>query len=316
MSRGAVRRGLAFVSLAIGAWTAVALSSPRAIVADEPEDRADNCVVCHADPEIRSERPELYVRPETIAASMHDGLSCTSCHPQVSARLHEDTAAEIARARAACADCHRDPAETYEAGVHGSASDVPPALEVGPPPAPGSDAPAIGDATGELPSVRPTCVTCHGNHEVPAARSRSFVAAASSQCSRCHGERGESFFDRNYHGKETRLGREDAASCADCHEAHRVLPSTDVRSPVSEANLLATCRVCHPTAPPNFADIEIHVLGQPLPSDPKLGAVTLYMLVILVGTFGFFGAHTLLAIRHSVRERRRRGPAPEGGDAA
>lgn len=317
MSRAALRRGIAIASaVAVVLAIALALSSPRALAAEEPEDRAANCVVCHADPDIRAERPDLYVTPETIAASMHEGLSCTSCHPQVSARLHEDPAAEVAKARAACADCHRGSAEGYEAGVHGSRSDVPPALEVGPPPEPGSASPPIGETTGERPSARPTCVTCHGNHEVPAARSRAFVTAASSQCSRCHTERGESFFDRNYHGKETRLGREDAASCADCHQAHRILPSTDARSPVSEANLLATCRICHPTAPPNFAGIEIHVLGQPLPSDPKLGAVTLYMLVILVGTFGFFGAHTLLAIRHAVREGRRRRTASEGGGAS
>jgi len=47
----------------------------------------------------------------------------------------------------------------------------------------------------------------------------------------------------------------------------------------------------------------VHVEGTPLPTDTKLRTATLYMLLILVGTFLFFGAHTALAIRHAWRSR-------------
>jgi len=155
-------------------------------------------------------------------------------------------------------------------------------------------------------------VTCHGAHAIPPATTREFAARTATTCSDCHTERGESYFDHNYHGKETHLGRYDVATCADCHGAHRNLPASDPRSTVNPANVLQTCRQCHADAPPNFADIEIHVGGGPLPSDPKLAAVTLYMLVILTGTFLFFGAVMVLAIGHEWGTRRRGSGAPGG----
>ncbi|MFA5787761.1 MAG: hypothetical protein WDA71_12405 [Actinomycetota bacterium] len=146
-------------------------------------------------------------------------------------------------------------------------------------------------------------MVCHGAHQVVPARSRSFIAAASGQCSRCHTERGESFFDRNYHGKETRLGRNDVASCADCHGPHLVLPESDPGSKVYAANRLETCRQCHRSASGNFADIKIHVAGRPLPDDPKLKAVAGFMTLLVVVTFAFFGSHTALALGHAWRAK-------------
>ncbi len=249
------------------------------------------CVICHATPEILDVEadPDLYVEPAVITASVHPDLSCQDCHGTLEANLTAHPRMLLGRAEASCGNCHRAPARLLEEGAHGSGPS-------------GLVAPA-----NAAPSARPTCVSCHGSHDVLSVESSTFAGEAAQRCSDCHVERGESFFDRNYHGKETRLGRFDVAVCSDCHGAHSVLPASDPRSPVNPANVVETCRQCHPAAPENFADIIIHVGGRPLPNDPRLMGATLAMMVILVVTFGFFGAHTALAIRHELRSRRRRG---------
>jgi hypothetical protein len=148
-------------------------------------------------------------------------------------------------------------------------------------------------------------VTCHGSHEIVPTDSRDFVIAeANDRCSQCHDERGESFFKYNYHGKETNLGRSDIAVCADCHGAHEVRPADDPHSAVNEANRQDMCAECHEGANANFADVQIHVLADPIPSDPRLGAATLYFIVILTATFGMFGYHMILQLRHEWRKRK------------
>src|SRR3990170_2462484 len=240
---------------------------------------SSGCLTCHGTPEIVGRGdPGLYVSGATLEASAHDTLSCTSCHPKLTAVLHANPQAELARTAASCASCHREEATSLGGGSH---------------------------APGDEGKRKPTCVTCHGAHDVPQADSRAFATETAARCSACHTERGESFFDGNYHGKETDLGRYDTAVCSDCHGPHRVLPVADPQSTVNPANVLTTCRQCHEQAPDNFCDIVIHVSGAPLPDDGRLRAATLYMMLLLVGTFGFFGIHTVLSIRHEWRERRR-----------
>jgi hypothetical protein len=157
-------------------------------------------------------------------------------------------------------------------------------------------------------------MTCHGNHTVLDTSTAAFRTVMTERCRTCHARMNQRFSNGNPLGMETHLGRSDVATCWDCHTAHLVLPLTDPRSPVNPANVLTTCRECHVGAPPNFADIEVHVAANPVPRDPRLRAVTLYMLVILIGTFAFFGWHTVLQIRFEAKQRRnRQGTGTIGG---
>lgn len=256
---------------------------------------SSGCLVCHGDPTIAETGgvEGLYITPEALDHSVHASFTCTDCHRSLEGTVHTNPEADLAWAVASCGRCHREQVRDLQKSVHGPE---------GPPPD-GEESP--------LPAESPTCVTCHGGHDVPIARSRTFVAAVARTCSSCHLERGESYFERNYHGKESALGRYDVAACADCHGAHSVLPRNDPRSSVNPANVLDTCRNCHITASGNFGDVVIHVTGRPLPTEPKLRTITLAMTLLLVGTFGAFGTHTILAIRHAWR-RRRRGAGSEG----
>jgi hypothetical protein len=233
------------------------------------------CVVCHSHPEILGasgeERPELVVTLDQIRASVHPTFACTTCHSSLTSAMHEKRDVALG----SCANCHDEEAGQLAEGKHGSPQE----------------------------GVALTCVTCHGNHSILDPHSEAFELRMTTACAACHNEMGQRFFGGNPFGMETHLGRTDLATCWDCHRAHLVLDQSDPRSPVNPANLLTTCRGCHPDGPPNFADIQIHVASSPLPDDPRLRAVTLYMLFMLVFTFGFFGYHTYLQIKH---ERRRR----------
>jgi len=234
-------------------------------------------VVCHGLAQVvhtdTGDRPGLRVTLDRIQASVHADLACTDCHSPLTSTGHP----AVDRAPEACAACHTDEQRSWSSGAHGGTSDQ---------------------------GTSPTCVTCHGTHDVMPAANPQFRLDLAERCAACHRQINEHQFASNPLGMETHLGRMDVATCVDCHEAHEVLPPSDPRSSVSPGHKLATCRRCHTDAPPNFAEIQIHVASGPLPSDPKLRLATLWMLTLLIVTFGFFGWLTALGIRHEWRTNR------------
>lgn len=266
------------------------LLAPAAASAQETPspgpDSANECIGCHALPDIviaddGRYRPDLLVHPEEVRESVHGGFTCVTCHSTLEATMH----ARVDAARTSCQSCHGSQYAEYEAGSHGTKGDGP----------------------------RPTCITCHGAHKVMAADTRDFVHRASEQCARCHEQMNARFAGGNVFGMETHLAGEDVATCADCHGYHTVLPSDDPDSPVNEANILTTCRQCHEDAPPNFVDVQMHLADAPIPDDPRLRVVTIYMLTLLIGTFAFFGYLTVLGIRHEWRHQLERRQPPSAG---
>ena len=234
------------------------------------------CAECHGDPAIKEKGEGFYVPDTELAASIHADLTCIDCHLQTQGVLHENPTAEGEAAAAACGKCHEDQQAAWAAGSHASA-------------------PA---------GKGPTCVTCHGSHDVHAADNRTFISDSATLCSSCHTKRGGNFFENNYHGKETSLGRTDVASCVDCHGPHQVLPASNPASTISDQNVVATCAKCHPGANDNFGDIQIHVDANPIPSDPKLAIATYYFIFVLTATFGLFGWHMVLGLKHEWRLRK------------
>jgi hypothetical protein len=126
------------------------------------------------------------------------------------------------------------------------------------------------------------------------------------ECGTCHAESLETYRD-TFHGKATTLGLARTAKCADCHGAHDVQPASDPRSRVARANIVATCRQCHPAATPAFAQFHPHADVQNRERFPRLYWASLLMTGLLAGVFGFFGLHTLLWLPRSLLERLRHG---------
>ncbi len=228
------------------------------------------CLACHATGLMGAPK----VNPRVLAHSVHASLACVSCHASIKRIPHPVPVAAVN-----CARCHV--AEGW-ALAHGSHA---------PPMAP-SPTPAAARRT------TPTCVTCHGTHDVQPVTSPVFLRRITRTCAGCHAQAYRSYMSTP-HGQAAALGMKGAPTCISCHNPHLALPPSNPLSRVSARNRLTTCQSCHAGATANFIGFDPH----PQPDDPRRSAlltgVHYFMLALLIGVFGFFGLHTLLWLQRS-----------------
>jgi hypothetical protein len=87
--------------------------------------------------------------------------------------------------------------------------------------------------------ARLRCADCHEGLTFPHPEDRAPV-----NCGRCHSTQGRQH-RASLHGQAAARGDPDAPTCADCHEEHDVLPSSDPRSPTAVMNVPVLCGECH-----------------------------------------------------------------------
>ncbi|MCP4203676.1 MAG: hypothetical protein GY769_17300 [bacterium] len=198
-----------------------------------------DCLTCHSDPSLTMERDaqtiSLFVDEAIYFGSAHNDTACAQCHTDVTPSLTRSC--ETVTSKVDCSICHAEPVAEYTGGIHGSLI-------------------AEGDPDA------PTCIDCHGKHdiqlkEVPS--SPTFARNVPALCANCHraGEQAavrieseiEDIFDSyldSIHGKGlVESGLLVTATCADCHTAHGERPPTDELSSVHHDNIAATCGGCH-----------------------------------------------------------------------
>jgi cytochrome b subunit of formate dehydrogenase len=94
----------------------------------------------------------------------------------------------------------------------------------------------------------PTCIDCHGSHEMnPALVSSSLVnkLRVAETCGKCH-RAIATRYDSSVHAAALRKGGLDAPTCTDCHGEHRILAYTNPNSPVYNRNVAQqVCATCH-----------------------------------------------------------------------
>ena len=242
----------------------------------QPAKQDETCLACHGQGGMKSEKgKDISIRPEKHAASVHGILACTDCHTQIKQFPHP---AKIAKVE--CAACHADeasdvPKSTHSAlgeaacsSCHGNVHEIAEAAKI----LPGKCAECHGEVVKNLANSihgqvakagdpdAPTCTSCHGPvHKILAAGEAASTVAKKNQtaaCARCHADAGflrrhriavahpvEKYL-QSVHGKAVMQGK-DAAVCADCHGAHKILPSQDAQSSVSHWNTADTCGKCH-----------------------------------------------------------------------
>ena len=279
----------------------LAKSDPRAPTYHLSLPRA--CAACHADPELAKRHNitvgnvyQLYM--DSIhgrAVSKSDLLvaaNCSDCHGAHEIKPRTDRTSRVFRANvpATCGACHAGVHTEYAQSVHGQAA-------------------AKGDARA------PVCTDCHSAHQIRRTEAAPWQLDVIRECGTCHTESLRTYRD-TFHGKVTTLGFTRAAKCADCHGSHAIQPASDPRSRVSAMNILATCRQCHTEATWKFTEFHPHADPANKARFPKLYYSWLFMTALLIGTFSFFGLHTLLWLPRSLvdrlrRERARRGRTPE-----
>ena len=155
---------------------------------------------------------------EALSRSVHRTLSCRSCHGEMSLEMggRPDPVAT-------CAQCHTPQAQARSTDGHAMA------LRAG-------------------NTSAPTCVTCHGSHDVLSRRdplSRTYPANVPAQCGTCHAP-SLGTYREGVHGAELERNKNlNAATCTSCHTAHSVARPDRAWSTVAPSRIASTCAACH-----------------------------------------------------------------------
>lgn len=247
------------------AWSA--LASP------EPQE-ANACLSCHHDLSL-----------ESLQASVHKGVPCTSCHTGATVIPHE-----MPMNAEACTACHPE-ARPYWESIHGR---------------------NLLQGVSEVPD----CAACHGSHNILPTKdpdSPVYYLHLPQTCGRCHENAGISerfglpshryttYID-SFHGVSLRYGNLIAANCTSCHGSHLILAATDPNSSIHLQNLAKTCGQCHPNAGENFTKGKIHVEAQPDVS-PQVWAVRIFYTAFIGFLSFFFLTHIALDAIKWMRRR-------------
>jgi nitrate/TMAO reductase-like tetraheme cytochrome c subunit len=240
--RGRVRRIRSLLPVVLVFGLAVGPNaSTTAAQVENQEPSVVTCNTCHGDPDFLvgkgspDRQAALLVPDSALLDTVHRELACADCHPGPAMGYPHGPLAAVS-----CGTCHQSEQTDWEVSVH--------ALNVV----------ESGDA--------PTCVGCHGTHEVYSIddrRAPTYPLNVATLCGRCHADPRiiGTYFSapeeaqarvavEQYHQTVHGVALEEAglvisATCNDCHQSHRVLPAESPESSVNRVNVVETCGVCH-----------------------------------------------------------------------
>ena len=97
--------------------------------------------------------------------------------------------------------------------------------------------------------------------------------------------------------------------CSDCHTPHHNLPASNPASSIHPDNLAATCGAssCHADDNVNASFLTFMPHSDPMNKDqnPWVHYIYIFMTLLLLGVFGFFGLHALLWLQRTLVGRLR-----------
>lgn len=252
------------------------------------------CKNCHFDKYALSLDGVHY---QLLAKGNESAPWCTDCHGS-----HDVTSAGEPRPRISetCSGCHFDIYDAYAKSVHGT---------------------ALVEAGNE---DVPVCTDCHRSHDIADPRSESWLVRTPELCGKCHAdkERMEKYglstavvktYLSDFHGMTATLtaasgrDRTDAphvtALCIDCHGVHDIAKADDTSSPVLRANLVATCRKCHPDASESFPSAWLSHYEPSWEKAPLVYAVGLFYRIFIPFIIGGLCLQILLHLWRVVVNR-------------
>lgn len=214
---------------------------------------------------------------------------CTDCHSTHNMLKESNPASTVhpTNIQQTCGNCHKGIYEQYIRSDHSYTED-------------------------EAGKEYPTCVRCHSAHVISPVTQDKFMNEVTIQCGSCHEETAETYME-TYHGKAYQLGYFETARCSDCHGAHLILKQENPESSISSVNLVQTCAKCHVGANRRFSNYLSHATHH---DDPRLRVVYLFMTILLISVFIFFGIHLLMWLPRSLTERLKKRKAAKAAIAA
>jgi len=217
------------------------------------------------------------VHQKALEGGNKEAAVCTDCHG-----YHDVTDPKEPRTRIpqTCERCHSLLYEEYSKSVHGEA--------------------LIGEGNPDVP----TCIDCHGVHNVSGPSNAPFRLFSPQICARCHANEelmskygistnvfnsyvsdfhgATVIFDQNYPDQEF-----NKPVCIDCHGVHDMKKVDTAESQVMKENLLNTCQLCHPSATANFTDAWLSHYEPDPQHYPIVYYVNLFYKIFIPGVLGF-----------------------------
>ena len=276
------------------------------------------CQDCHAT-EYALTQDSVHERAR--AAGQPEAAVCTDCHGSHGIqRMTDSVSGELlpeARLRIpqTCARCHSTIYDKYLTSVHGSA--------------------LIGQGNPDVP----TCIDCHGVHNIEDPMTAAFRLASPQMCARCHTdpERMDKYglstqvlrtYVADFHGTTVTLFEKlspDAETnkpvCFDCHGVHDIARTDDPQRGLQiRENLLARCQRCHPDATSNFPDAWLSHYIPSAQKTPLVFAVDVFYKLFIPATLGgmavLVGLDASWQVRRRMKRRLPNGARPSSPDTA
>jgi hypothetical protein len=233
-----------------------------------------NCARCHQD---KYDATLDSVHQQALDEGNREAALCVDCHGYHDVADPNETLASVPET---CERCHSLIHAEYADSVHGSA--------------------LIGEGNPDVP----TCIDCHGVHNVSGPSNSDFHLFSPQLCAECHadeelmGEYGIStnvfdsyvsdfhgttvIFEQQFEGQET-----NKPVCIDCHGVHNMKMVDNAESQVIRENLLNTCQRCHPEATSNFADSWLGHYEPDINRFPAVYLVDLFYRIFIPAVLGF-----------------------------
>ncbi len=240
------------------------------------------CQKCHVD-QYNKTLDSVHMRQ--VAAGNTNAAICTDCHnPHTQPVITDANGGLLPNARLSipeiCARCHSAIYDTYKKSVHGAA------------------------LTQEGNTDVPTCIDCHGVHNIGDPTTNAFRLQSPQLCAKCHTNAAImnkygiptqvlNTYVADFHGTTTTLFEKitpdqvtNKPVCFDCHGVHDIKRVDDpVYGLQMKTNLLKACQRCHPDASTSFPDAWMsHYIPSP----------THYALVYYVNIFYKFFIPTVI----------------------
>lgn len=244
-----------------------------------------SCKNCHSD---QYDKVLDSVHQKQIAAGNFNAAVCTDCHnPHQQTRITDpQNGSLLPQARLhipeTCARCHNDIYTAYRNSVHGKA------------------------LTDEGNMDVPTCIDCHGVHNIQDPTTVQFRNDTPLLCAKCHTN--HQIMDKykistdvlntyvaDFHGTTVTIFENvspnqptNKAVCTDCHGTHAISRVDDPATGISiKKNLLVKCQACHPnvTAESFTSAWMSHYQASPDKS-PLVYYVNIFYMLLIPGVIG------------------------------
>lgn len=245
--------------------------------------RYTSCSRCHA--AMYNETLDS-VHQQARERGQDEAAVCTDCHQHHDVqRIYAEDSNQLLEGRRkwsvdVCSTCHNQIYQHYQDSIHGQA------------------------LFSEDNSDVPTCIDCHGVHDIAGPTSASFRLESPRVCADCHTDEDmmkaydlsthvfDTYVD-DFHGTtvslyqgEAEAGNMNEPVCTDCHGVHQIMDTEGPESISIKENLLETCQRCHPGAPPDFPDAWLSHYLPSLERTPGLYIANLIYQILIPVTIG------------------------------